>query len=367
MTPSEAYVHMQQLIEQVNAVLAGFWEGDRLAEDSRKLEEAKERWREAHSEDVAMTEWYLEEKDDSHIYFAPEQGNVLFGSAVDGWAFRINHFAHMFAERLGIPSPAKLQQLMWGSYFLDPKNKQRVLTHKQFAKLYGPGKAATALPLFVQLCLLPVWQVYESVVLEHSQDKIEKVIAALELKVLPRDRRSKDHRVLLTAIMQGWLPLAQACMVAIVEQLPSPAAAQPLRLPPLVQGKTQSLADRKKTEPKNDVERALYSCTAGTSSVPAPLVAYVSKVISVPRESLPEFSSERSQSNRAAMTAEEMRARGRVAVRQELALSRDSAAGTPLSVASVASSSGAATPLSATPAQDALVDSLASAMRERLA
>ncbi|KAJ1658970.1 Cytoplasmic GTPase/eEF2-like protein (ribosomal biogenesis), partial [Coemansia sp. RSA 25] len=318
-------------------------------------------------EDVAMTEWYLEEKDDSHIYFAPEQGNVLFGSAVDGWAFRINHFAHMFAERLGIPSPAKLQQLMWGSYFLDPKNKQRVLTHKQFAKLYGPGKAATALPLFVQLCLLPVWQVYESVVLEHSQDKIEKVIAALELKVLPRDRRSKDHRVLLTAIMQGWLPLAQACMVAIVEQLPSPAAAQPLRLPPLVQGKTQSLADRKKTEPKNDVERALYSCTAGTSSVPAPLVAYVSKVISVPRESLPEFSSERSQSNRAAMTAEEMRARGRVAVRQELALSRDSAAGTPLSVASVASSSGAATPLSATPAQDALVDSLASAMRERLA
>ncbi|KAJ2836209.1 Cytoplasmic GTPase/eEF2-like protein (ribosomal biogenesis), partial [Coemansia erecta] len=28
MTPSEAYVHMQQLIEQVNAVLAGFWEGD---------------------------------------------------------------------------------------------------------------------------------------------------------------------------------------------------------------------------------------------------------------------------------------------------------------------------------------------------
>ncbi|KAJ2906041.1 Cytoplasmic GTPase/eEF2-like protein (ribosomal biogenesis), partial [Coemansia aciculifera] len=56
MTPSEAYVHMQQLIEQVNAVLAGFWEGDRLAEDSRKLEEAKERWKEAHSEDVAMTE-----------------------------------------------------------------------------------------------------------------------------------------------------------------------------------------------------------------------------------------------------------------------------------------------------------------------
>ncbi|KAJ2058657.1 Cytoplasmic GTPase/eEF2-like protein (ribosomal biogenesis) [Coemansia sp. S2] len=172
--------------------------------------------------------------------------------------------------------------------------------------------------------------------------------------------------------MQGWLPLAQACMVAIVEQLPSPAAAQPLRLPPLVQGKTQSLADRKTTEPKNEVERALYSCTAGTTSVPAPLVAYVSKVISVPRESLPEFSSEKSLNNRAAMTAEEMRARGRAAVRQEFALSRDSAAGTPLSAASVAgdttpNSSGIATPLSVVPPSDISVDSLASAMREKLA
>ncbi|KAJ2807338.1 Cytoplasmic GTPase/eEF2-like protein (ribosomal biogenesis), partial [Coemansia furcata] len=316
--------------------------------------------------------WYLEEKDDAHIYFAPEQGNVLFGSAVDGWAFRINHFAGIFAEKLGIPTPAKLQQLMWGSYFMDPKNKQRVLTNKQFAKLYGPGKAATALPLFVQLCLVPIWQVYESVILEHNQDRIEKVITALELKVLPRDRRSKDHRVLLTAIMQGWLPLAQACMVAIVEQLPSPAAAQPLRLPPLVQGKTQSLADRKTTEPKNEVERALYSCTAGTSNVPAPLIAYVSKVISVPRESLPEFSSEKSLNNRAAMTADEMRARGRAAVRQELALSRDSAAGTPMSTLSAAgdatpSSSGIATPLSVVPTSDISVDSLANAMRENLA
>ncbi|KAJ1933638.1 Cytoplasmic GTPase/eEF2-like protein (ribosomal biogenesis), partial [Linderina pennispora] len=227
MTPAEAYVHMQQLIEQVNAVLAGFWEGDRLAEDSRKLEEAKEKWRETHGDDAPMTDWYLEEKDDSHIYFSPEQGNVLFGSAIDGWAFRVNHFAQIFATKLGIPSAAKLQPLMWGDFFIDPKNRRRVLTHKQFSKLYGPGKAAAATPLFVQLCLTPIWQVYESAVMEPNQEKIDKVIGALDVKVLPRDRRSKDRRVLLTAIMQGWLPLAQACMVAIVEQLPSPASAQP--------------------------------------------------------------------------------------------------------------------------------------------
>ena len=30
----------------------------------------------------------LEEVDDSALYFSPEQGNVVFASAVDGWGFR---------------------------------------------------------------------------------------------------------------------------------------------------------------------------------------------------------------------------------------------------------------------------------------
>ncbi|KAJ1724841.1 Cytoplasmic GTPase/eEF2-like protein (ribosomal biogenesis) [Coemansia erecta] len=373
MTPSEAYVHMQQLIEQVNAVLAGFWEGDRLAEDSRKLEEAKERWRETHGDDAPMTEWYLEEKDDSQIYFSPEQGNVLFGSAIDGWAFRVNHFAATFAEKLGLPSPAKLQPLMWGEYFIDPKTKRRVLTRKQYTKLYGTAKAAAAIPLFVQLCLVPLWQVYESIVVEYDQERIDKVISALGVKVLPRDRKTKDHRALLTVVMQGWLPLAQACMVAVIEQLPSPAVAQPLRLPPLVHGEARSQADKKAVEPTNDIERALFACTAGTASDPAPLVAYIGKIVSIPRESLPEFSSGASKGDRLTMTADEMRARGRDAVRRELALNRESASGTPLSLLSPedpasAVASGMATPIQSASAlsQDASSDSLVDAMREKL-
>jgi ribosome assembly protein 1 len=34
-------------------------------------------------------EWQLEDRDDSHLYFSPELGNVVFASAVDGWAFRL--------------------------------------------------------------------------------------------------------------------------------------------------------------------------------------------------------------------------------------------------------------------------------------
>ena len=39
---------------------------------------------------VSIDEWSsgLEETDDSHIYFSPDLGNVVFASAIDGWGFR---------------------------------------------------------------------------------------------------------------------------------------------------------------------------------------------------------------------------------------------------------------------------------------
>lgn len=38
-----------------------------------------------------------EEEEEEEQAFAPERGNVVFGSAYDGWAFRINQFADMYA------------------------------------------------------------------------------------------------------------------------------------------------------------------------------------------------------------------------------------------------------------------------------
>lgn len=41
------------------------------------------------NEEIDMLEWSsgLDEADDDNLYFSPEQGNVAFASAVDGWAF----------------------------------------------------------------------------------------------------------------------------------------------------------------------------------------------------------------------------------------------------------------------------------------
>ena len=39
------------------------------------------------------------------MQFAPEKGNVLFASAIHGWAFDLRVFAQLFARKLGVREP----------------------------------------------------------------------------------------------------------------------------------------------------------------------------------------------------------------------------------------------------------------------
>jgi len=62
---------------------------------SKVLEERAEKVKEEEKEGKNLSgdqvyDWSsgLEEVDDSHLYFSPDQGNVVFASAIDGWGFR---------------------------------------------------------------------------------------------------------------------------------------------------------------------------------------------------------------------------------------------------------------------------------------
>jgi ribosome assembly protein 1 len=153
LTPLEAHAHLMKLLEQVNAVVGSFFAGDRMAEDLK--------WRETHERgnETTATEdaEQFEEKEDEDIYFAPEKGNVVFSSAVDGWAFTIQGFAGMFAQRLGVKRET-LAKFLWGDYYLDPKTK-RVL---------GPNhlKGRNLRPMFVEFVLNNIWAVYDSTIVK---------------------------------------------------------------------------------------------------------------------------------------------------------------------------------------------------------
>lgn len=200
---------------------------------------------------------------------------------------RVQQFATIWSKKLGFKEGV-LQKCLWGDFYFDPKAK-RVLQHKHL-------KGRHLKPMFVQFVLDSIWAVYDSVVVNPNREKTEKIVGALNIKVLPRDLRSRDTQTLLSAIFSQWLPLSTCVLLTVIGQLPPPCDAQRVRIPKILEKDT--VAER---EPQNDVEKALYSCDASDA---APVVAYVSKMFAVPSDLLPG-------KKRRPMTAEEMRERGR--------------------------------------------------------
>ena len=179
MSPGEAYIHLSKLLEQVNAVIGSFFQGERMEEDLQWRERVEERVNAAASKEqdraarrgtspvdematepakgiaAGKTSGMFEEKDDEDLYFAPEKNNVIFSSAIDGWAFTVRQFAALYEKRLGIKR-AVLEKVLWGDFYLDPKTK-RVLAQKHL-------KGRSLKPMFVQLVLENIWAVYEATV-----------------------------------------------------------------------------------------------------------------------------------------------------------------------------------------------------------
>jgi ribosome assembly protein 1 len=295
MTPSEAFVHLNKLLEQVNAVLGSFFQGERMEEDLNWREKMEERVNaavaakaNAADDTTSSSELQFEERDDEDIYFAPEKNNVIFSSAIDGWAFTCRQFASLYEKKLGIKRGI-LEKVLWGSFYLDPKTK-KILGAKHL-------KGRNLKPMFVQLVLEPVWTAYEATVGgdngKGDPTLLEKVTKSLNITVPPHVMRSRDHRLMLTTVFSSWLPLSTALLVSVVESLPSPPSAQQERMPAVLDSSPGSEKVDKK------VRDAMVSFKHEKSD---PVVAFVSKMVSVPESELPE---NRRKANQ--MTGEEAR------------------------------------------------------------
>ncbi|KAJ6620812.1 translation elongation factor 2 [Mycena sp. CBHHK59/15] len=292
LAPVEAYHHLARLIEQVNAVMGKFFAGDRMEDDLRWREERERRVaekKEMHADetDAAINDEF-QEKDDEDIYFAPERGNVVFASAIDGWGFRIGKFAQLFAVKLGMKE-ANLRRVLWGDFFIDPKTK-KVISYKHLR-----GRALK--PLFVQFILENIWAVYDAVVLNPNTEKVTKIVTALNLKIPLRDLKSKDSRHLLSLIFSQWLSLSTCIIQTVIDIVPAPSVAQAIRIPKMLYPDLYEMT----VKPKNKLEEDLFGSKTGPDAC---VVAYVSKMFAVSGKDLPE-------NKKKPMTADEMRARAR--------------------------------------------------------
>ncbi|KAG2758173.1 P-loop containing nucleoside triphosphate hydrolase protein [Suillus brevipes Sb2] len=294
LVPTEAYQHLSRLIEQVNAVMGSFFASELMEDDLRWREERDRRLAEKkdqladEAEASANDADDFKEKDDEDIYFAPERGNVVFASAIDGWGFRVGNFAQLYSAKLGFKE-ANLRRVLWGDFYLDSKTK-KVISHKHLR-----GRALK--PLFVQFVLENIWAVYDAVVMNPNTEKVAKIVTALNLKILPRDLRSKDSRQLLSTIFTQWLSLSTCIIQATIDVVPSPPVAQAIRIPKMLY---PNIFD-KSIQPKNKLEQDLFTSDFAPD---AAVVAYVSKMFAVAAKELPE-------NKRRAVTADELRQRAR--------------------------------------------------------
>ncbi|KAI1101982.1 P-loop containing nucleoside triphosphate hydrolase protein [Jackrogersella minutella] len=281
MTPGEAYIHLSKLLEQVNAVLGSFFQGERMEEDLNWRERMDERVAAAAVKETKLgdiesdaADLQFEERDDEELYFAPEKNNVIFSSAIDGWAFTVRQFASLYEKKLGIKRSI-MEKVLWGDFYLDPKTK-KVLGRKHL-------KGRNLKPMFVQLVLEQVWAVYQATTGgDHGKGDpalLEKITKSLNITIPPHIARSRDPRLLLTTVISSWLPLSTALLVSVVESLPSPKVAQVERLPELLEDSPGS------THIDPLVRDAMVHFKTSKSD---PVVAYVSKVVSIPESELPE-------------------------------------------------------------------------------
>lgn len=289
MSPAEAYSHLGRVLEGVNAVIGGFFQGERMEEDllwRERAEEKKERKTghrrnsiSSNGTDGAVAvesdlEQQFEERDDEDLYFAPERNNVIFASAIDGWAFTVGQFASIYEKKLGI-NKAVLEKVLWGDFYLDPKTK-KVLGQKHL-------KGRNLKPIFVQLVLETIWTVYGATT-GGSNGKgdpalLEKVTKSLSITLPPHILRSRDPKAILQAVFSAWLPLSTALLVSVIEYLPSPPHAQAARMPEMINESpgAGSVAQA--------VQNAIVNFETGRSY---PVVAYVSKMVAIPESELPK-------------------------------------------------------------------------------
>ncbi|KAG5346252.1 EFL1 GTPase, partial [Acromyrmex charruanus] len=270
LTPLDAYVRLSQVLEQVNAIMGELFASDMMEREERE-ETVASTWDKVNERDLADWQSVLEEIDDSTLYFSPEQGNVLFTSAIDGWGFGIKEFAKIYSNKLGF-SEKVLRKTLWGDFYINNKTKRIMKGAQEKAKK----------PLFVQLILDNIWVLYDTIVIRKDKDKLPIIAEKLNIKLTTRDLRHTDSKAQLQAVCSQWLPLAQNCLNMVCEKVPAPHNLTHEKIERLISGNNDFSALPLETQ---QLKKAFLSCN---SSLEVPIIVFVSKMFPVEKDMLPE-------------------------------------------------------------------------------
>uniref|UniRef100_A0A8I5T875 Elongation factor-like GTPase 1 n=1 Tax=Pongo abelii TaxID=9601 RepID=A0A8I5T875_PONAB len=270
-TPQEAYSHLKNILEQINALTGTLFTSKVLEERAERETESQVNPNSEQGEQVYDWSTGLEDTDDSHLYFSPEQGNVVFTSAIDGWGFGIEPFARIYSQKIGIKKEV-LMKTLWGDYYINMKAK----------KIMKGDQAKGKKPLFVQLILENIWSLYDAV-LKKDKDKIDKIVTSLGLKIGAREARHSDPKVQINAICNQWLPISHAVLAMVCQKLPSPLDITAERVERLMCTGSQTFDS---LPPETQALKAAFMKCGSEDT--APVIIFVSKMFAVDAKALPQ-------------------------------------------------------------------------------
>uniref|UniRef100_A0A914GQR8 Tr-type G domain-containing protein n=1 Tax=Globodera rostochiensis TaxID=31243 RepID=A0A914GQR8_GLORO len=181
-----------RLLESVNSCLSQAIHGQLLEED-----------------------WNTFEQMENQLHFDSSKGNVLFASALYGYAFAAEDFAELWAKRIigpkcegKEPSNDQLKRtkkqlndnLFSSDHFFSANSKQICSGAEQRGKK----------PLLEQFVLEPLWELHRCALVEEDLEKLRQMSAKLSLPLL-KGRRAEEA---FTEMMRQWLPLSSAVVRA---------------------------------------------------------------------------------------------------------------------------------------------------------
>lgn len=91
LTPREAFDHLRRVVENTNAITQSL-----VSSDILQRSYPSEQGNASESDNDAVANDEEDELLEKQWEFAPERGNVVFASALDGWGFALNRYAVRF-------------------------------------------------------------------------------------------------------------------------------------------------------------------------------------------------------------------------------------------------------------------------------
>ena len=280
MSPEQAYEHLKNLLEKVNAMMSSLILRDvelnnilNLDRKSSSIsnisnnenEKEKEKEKDKNDSDI------IEEKE-KNFYFIPNKGNVIFTSATDNWAFTIDTFVDIFAKKYGTKNEI-MQKVLWGDYYLNKKTK----------KFCTEQPNENSNPIFVDFIMKNIYKVYQVVTIDQDLEKIQKMVKSLNLNVSEKDLNqnmlNKNPNLVLRSIMREWLPIPQTVYDVIIRELPNPIQG--------IQNKIDLLFPNRKYSHNdfvNNIKKRIKKGEINGKDIPT--IAYISKMVSIPKKNI---------------------------------------------------------------------------------